>query len=108
MGDVSLSGAGCGVRAGTGVDFSVMADNHSPKLEAVLRRLAIKREDRDAWAILYDLMWSRVLAITFRALRGVPDRAEDAGQEVFIRLFRYCDFSKVQNPEDFLPYLHTI
>ncbi|MGH9365977.1 MAG: RNA polymerase sigma factor [Thermoanaerobaculia bacterium] len=85
-----------------------MAHGQDPTLAAVLIRLSLRREDKEAWTLLYDLTWPRILAICYRALRGVHDRAEDASQEVFIRLLRYCDFRKVQDPGDFLRYLHTV
>lgn len=85
-----------------------MAQGREPRLDTILARLARSREDQEAWTLLYDLMWPRVLAITFRVLRGVRDRAEDASQEVFIRIFRYCDFRKLRDPGDFQRYLHTV
>lgn len=85
-----------------------MAQGREPTLDAILARLARSREDKEAWTLLYELMWPRVLATTFRVLHGVRDRAEDASQEVFIRLFRYCDFRKLRDPGDFQRYLQTV
>jgi len=85
-----------------------MAQEREPAFETILARLARRREDKEAWTLLYELMWPRVLATTFRVLHGVRDRAEDASQEVFIRLFRYCDFRKLRDPGDFQRYLQTV
>jgi len=85
-----------------------MLPGRKPTLDTVLARLAISRDDKEAWTLLYDLLWTRVFATTFRILRGHRDRAEDASQEVFIRLIKYCDFRKLLEPGEFQRYLHTV
>lgn len=78
------------------------------KLDEALSRLARSRGDKAAWAILYKLLWPRVMAITFRILRGVREAAEDVSQDVFLRLLRYCDFQRIQDSDEFERYLHKV
>jgi RNA polymerase sigma factor (sigma-70 family) len=85
-----------------------MSQVRRSKLEAILARLARSREDKEAWTLLYNLMWAHVLTSMFRALHGLHDTVEDASQEVFIRLLRYCDFRKLRKPDDFQCYLYTV
>ncbi len=51
--------------------------------------------------------WSApfVMAMTFRNLRGNVQFAEDACQEVFLRLIRFAPFDKLQEPVEFRRYL---
>ncbi|MBI4480962.1 MAG: sigma-70 family RNA polymerase sigma factor [Acidobacteria bacterium] len=73
-----------------------------------LQRLASSRADQQAWELLYKHLWPFVVSLAYRALRGQRDLAEDASQEVFYRLLRYCQFEKLQDPNAFRAYLATI
>lgn len=77
-------------------------------LEEIVDRLARNRADQEAWTELYDLLWPRVYATAYRKLYGQRHLAEDASQEVFIRVLRYVDFTRLRQSADFLPYLNTI
>ena len=75
------------------------------RLSEVLAVLAKAADKVEAWRQLYELMWPFVFALNYRLLRGARALAEDASQEVFLRLVRYCNFSKLQTPEPFRAYL---
>jgi len=75
------------------------------QLEALLSRIGENRGDERAWAGLYDLAWPRAIAIAYRLVRGRRALAEDVGQEVFLRLLRYADLSRLGSGEDFYKYL---
>jgi RNA polymerase sigma factor (sigma-70 family) len=78
------------------------------QIDSVLAELAIDRHDRDAWRSLFEMLWQRVKATTYYALSGRLDLAEDAAQEVFTRLLRYCDFGKFPDAASFHAYLRTV
>jgi len=78
------------------------------QLENLLAELSNNRDSREAWKSLFELLWPRVKATTYRALGGRMDQAEDAAQEVFVRLIQYCDFRKFPEDAGFLAYLHTM
>lgn len=77
-------------------------------LSALLRHLAEDRTDEGAWTKLVRKLWLYVLAIAVRRLQGNADLAEDAAQEVFIRLVRLCPFEELQVPEVFRAYLWRV
>lgn len=85
-----------------------MDENAKQALAAALDRLARSRGDEEAWTSLYKLMWPFVLATNFRALGGQRETAEDASQEVFLRLIRYCPFDVLQDPDEFRAYLRRM
>ena len=78
------------------------------KLEDILSRLEKSRDNEEAWSELYINMWPWVFSHIYRYLRGAGKSAEDASQDVFLRLLRYCKFQKVQDPLAFQAYLRTI
>jgi RNA polymerase sigma factor (sigma-70 family) len=79
------------------------------KLAVVLGRLAHDRSDDDAWRALYLLMWPLVFATAYRTLRGDRDLSADAGQEVFLRLYRYAHFDEfIENPGAFPAYVSAM
>lgn len=78
------------------------------QLRGVLRELKIAPGDQEAWKRLYCLMWPFVFSVSFRALGDARDLAEDASQEVFLRLARYGAEWKITEPKDFRGYLSTI
>jgi RNA polymerase sigma factor (sigma-70 family) len=73
-----------------------------------LRDLAKARSDERAWTTVYRTMWPFVLGHTYRALRGQRDLAEDASQEVFYRLVRYCDFETMTTVDVFRAYVRSV
>ncbi len=79
-----------------------------PNLEQILLRLADSSEDQQAWEWLYRKMWPWVLAVVYRILRGHRELAEDASQEVFIRLLRYARFEEFEGEREFKNYLYVI
>jgi RNA polymerase sigma factor (sigma-70 family) len=79
------------------------------KLAGVLRRLVLDRSDNEAWKALYLLMWPLVFATAYRNLRGDRELSADAGQEVFLRLYRYARFDEfTENPEAFPGYVSAM
>jgi RNA polymerase sigma factor (sigma-70 family) len=77
-------------------------------LASILQRLAVSTDDLAAWEGLYDTTWSFVYASCFRLVRGQGQVAEDLAQEVFLRLARYCSFSRLTDPRRFRAYLWKI
>ena len=82
--------------------------NYDRRLSEVLSRLSERRDDAEAWEELYHLMRPGVYAICYRWLRGVPDLAEDATQETFLRLFRYARFPELRSPRAFRAYTNMV
>jgi RNA polymerase sigma factor (sigma-70 family) len=85
-----------------------MSPLQKSKLSECLEQLALDKGDQEAWRQVYGLLWTRVMSITYRALGGLRDRAEDASQEVFFRLARYTDFSRVRAADEFLGYVNVV
>ena len=78
-------------------------------LAAVLERLKASPVDEDAWRSLYRQLWPFVIAIIYRRLRGSERKAaEDAAQEVFIRLLRTQPFDKILNADALRAYTGRI
>ena len=78
------------------------------QLSEALPRLAAKPDDQEAWAQLYRATWPFVRGITHRLFGGDSEKAEDAGQEVFLRVAKYCNFNHLKDPEAFRRYVWTI
>jgi RNA polymerase sigma factor (sigma-70 family) len=79
------------------------------KLADILRRLALDRSDNEAWKAVYSLMWPLVFATAYRTLRGDRELSADAGQEVFLRLYRYARFDEfTENPDAFPGYVSAM
>lgn len=79
-----------------------------PELDKILERLAVVPGDNEAWEQLYRKFWPWVFANAFRMLRGDRQLAEDASQDVFIRLLRYCNFENLREPEAFKHYAYIV
>jgi RNA polymerase sigma factor (sigma-70 family) len=78
-------------------------------LTGVLDRLAVAPSDEDAWRSLYLQLWPFVIGVIHRRLRGnVRGAAEDAAQEVFIRLLRSRPFQNIRNADAFRGYVWKI
>jgi RNA polymerase sigma factor (sigma-70 family) len=78
------------------------------RLDELLPKLKKAPQDGDLWEELYANTRPFVYSIAFRSLRGVKALAEEATQQTFLRVFRYCDFKEFSDAEEFLAYLSTI
>jgi RNA polymerase sigma factor (sigma-70 family) len=78
------------------------------QLSDILSRLARSRADTDAWRMLYLSMWPFVVSLNFRLLGGSKQAADDASQEVFLRLLQYSSFESLTKPDSFRKYLRTV
>lgn len=85
-----------------------MITGDESSIAEALAVLAVSRRDDAAWEKLYRHAWPFVRAIVYRRLGGVEDLAEDAAQEVFIRLLRSCPFSELRSPDAFRGYLWRV
>jgi RNA polymerase sigma factor (sigma-70 family) len=85
----------------------VIAQDESSLAEA-LAVLAVSRRDEKAWENLYRLCWPFVRTVVYRRLGGVEGLADDAAQEVFVRLLRSCPFAKLRSPDAFRGYLWRV
>ncbi len=74
-------------------------------LALLLGKLAERPDDEGAWASLHRLLWPFVYATAFRQVRGRWDLAEDAAQEVFLRLARYAPLEDLREPGAFRAYV---
>jgi RNA polymerase sigma factor (sigma-70 family) len=72
-----------------------------------VRALAISRADQESWGDLFRLLWPFVLATNVRRLRDFT-LAEEASQEVFIRLARYCPFERFVAASEFRAYVRAV
>jgi RNA polymerase sigma factor (sigma-70 family) len=63
------------------------------ELNSAIARLAANGRDEDAWEKLYRLVYPYLFGSLFRMLRGNRYLAEEAVQEVMMRLLRNLDFS---------------
>jgi RNA polymerase sigma factor (sigma-70 family) len=70
-----------------------------------LAQLSLRPDDEEAWTALHGHFWAFVMATNYRYLGGRSDLADDASQEVFMRIARYRPFSKIQHAEAFKAYL---
>jgi RNA polymerase sigma-70 factor (ECF subfamily) len=77
-------------------------------LEAIVARLASAPADEEGWRALYRQIWPFVFAVTYRRLRGARALAEDASQEVFIRLARTQPFDRLREAEAFRRYVWRV
>jgi RNA polymerase sigma factor (sigma-70 family) len=73
-------------------------------LSSGLRRLAIEPLDEDAWRTLFERLWPFVISVVWRRLKD-RSAAEDAAQEVFLRLLRMRPFPQISEPEEFKAYV---
>lgn len=81
---------------------------HNP-LSAVLARLKASPADEGAWRSLYHQLWPFVVAVLYRRLRGSERKAaEDAAQEVFIRLLRSQPFDKIPDADALRAYVWRV
>jgi RNA polymerase sigma factor (sigma-70 family) len=85
-----------------------MATKPRIALTSILDSLARSRNDEEAWRSLYAQLWPYVMGLNYRFLGGDSDLAEDASQEVMIRLARYCKFEKLKKEDAFRAYVRTV
>jgi DNA-directed RNA polymerase specialized sigma24 family protein len=79
-----------------------------PKLNDAVWLLAANRDDQTGWAVLYRLLRPYVLATCGRLLARSRPLAEDACQEVFIRLIRFAPFQKIAEFGNVYPYVRMV
>ncbi len=78
-------------------------------LVAALEKLGKCPSDADAWENLYRLVWPLVVGKMYRLLGVNSFLAEEAMQEVMLRLVRYMDFSSISlTAKGFLSYLNSV
>ena len=73
-------------------------------LKAAIERLAAAPADEEAWRYLYRQMWPFVLTIVYRRLKNRA-AAEDAAQEVLLRILRARPFEKIREEGAFRAYV---
>jgi RNA polymerase sigma factor (sigma-70 family) len=78
-----------------------VSDARNVELAGILARLAQNADDEGEWAALYRVLRPLVLSISLRMLSGAFEIAEDATQEVFIRLLRHKPFRRITDPAAF-------
>jgi RNA polymerase sigma factor (sigma-70 family) len=77
-------------------------------LREILLSLHASPRSDDLWKALYAETRRFVFAVAYRVLGGDGELAKDATQNVFLRVFQYCEFTDFSQPSDFLGYLSTI
>jgi RNA polymerase sigma factor (sigma-70 family) len=77
-------------------------------LSTALEVLAEASTDERAWRQLYKCVRPFVFSMNFRFLHGAHLLAEDATQEVFLRLIRYGDFTRFPNERSLKAYLKVM
>lgn len=77
-------------------------------LESIVKRLSADPTDEVAWAELYRQLWPFVFAVAYRRLRGTRALAEDAAQEVFLRLVRARPFSSLADEHALRAYVWRV
>jgi RNA polymerase sigma factor (sigma-70 family) len=83
-------------------------EERKKRLTDLLPRLKENPHDGQLWEELYANTRPFVYSIVFRSLRGSAGVAEEATQQTFLRVFRYCDFNEFSDADEFLAYLSTI
>jgi RNA polymerase sigma factor (sigma-70 family) len=77
-------------------------------LKEILPALASCRADDLAWSRLYECTRTYIFRVSCCVLRSETHLADDATQEVFIRLARYCTFRHFEDPNAFLAYVRVV
>jgi len=78
------------------------------RIESSLLCLAENRDDEEAWTALYVRFRPFVYALAYRRTNGSQDLAQEAVQETFLRLIKYCPFHKLTDLDDFRRYLAVV
>jgi RNA polymerase sigma factor (sigma-70 family) len=76
-------------------------------LNAALNRLAVAPTDESAWRVLHRQLWPIVVSITYRRLRNAG-AAEDAAQDVFLRLVYSKPYERIRDPSEFRAYVWRV
>jgi RNA polymerase sigma factor (sigma-70 family) len=82
--------------------------NGKLSLETTLSKLSKDSRDGDAWTELFEAVSPFVLSVCHRTIGNQYDFAEDAAQEVFVRLARYCPFDRMNSTQQFYSYLRKL
>ena len=77
-------------------------------LESIVERLAASPDDEAEWAALHRQLWPFVLATTSRRLWRAHDLAEDAAQEVFVRVARTRPFARLHQHHAIVGYFWRV
>ena len=77
-------------------------------LESIIKRLANDPVDEFAWGELYRQLWPFVFTVTYRRLRGTRALAEDAAQDVFLRLLRARPFRNFADERALRAYVRRV
>ena len=72
------------------------------------RTLAESIDNESAWRQLYVVLWPRVLAVCKKRLHDTSFSAEQAAQEVFLRLLHYCPFDRAATSMHILEYAEKV
>ena len=78
------------------------------RIESSLLRLAGNRDDEEAWTALFLRFRPFVYAVAYRRTNGSQDLAQEAVQETFLRLVKYCPFHNLTGLDDFRRYLAVV
>jgi RNA polymerase sigma factor (sigma-70 family) len=79
------------------------------ELAEMLKRLKTSPTDEDSWRDLYRQLWPFVIAVIYRRLKGGEGKlAEDAAQEVFVRLLRSRPFDHIPDADSLRAYVWQI
>jgi RNA polymerase sigma factor (sigma-70 family) len=76
----------------------------SSELNEALARLAVSKNDESAWRTIYGKLWPLVFATAYRRLKD-RSSAEDAAQEVFVRLLHSDPFKQLKDADELRAYV---
>lgn len=83
------------------------ASQHESRLREILARLSRGDATEEAWTNLYVELWPYIIRTCSRNLGDAYDAAEDAAQEVFMRLAKYYHFRETE-PYRFRAYVKRV
>src|SRR4051812_33792893 len=78
------------------------------RIESSLLRLAENRADEEAWTALYVRFRPFVYTVAYRRTNGSRELTQEAVQETFLRLVKYCSFQTLNDLDDFRRYLAVV
>lgn len=79
-----------------------------PPLADILTQLRAAPADEEAWRQLHERLWPFVYGVVYRRLHGARTAAEDAAQEVFLRLARAMPFARMPEEGAFRAYVWKV
>ena len=83
-------------------------DPQADPLTLILGRLSENLDTERAWSELFVYLWPFVRAINFRLTHGDATRAEDATQDVFIKLAKYAHVADFTSANQFRAYVRIV